>query len=286
MDKNISLDYYKIFYEVAKSQSITKASNTLFISQPAITQTLKKLETVLGCKLFIRTTKGVKLTQIGERIFAKVEQGLKNFKEVELLSENEENLESGEIKISCGSNIAKKLLLKSIIEFNHLYPNVEIIIEDNVQKLSVERLKKGELDVLISQNNEEVSGVKFHHLKYEKYVFVTKHDDNDLNKAILMTDGTYSRTLFDRFKQNFNISFEHNTIVSGYNTAIELCKAGLGVMLIPYYLVEDLIANNTFKVVFEDKEIDDWQDYGFYTNENNLSMATKKFVELLIKNNK
>ena len=68
---NINLEYYKIFYEVAKEQNITKASENLHISQPAISKTIKLLEEKLGGTLFVRTKKGVILTEEGK------EEGIK-----------------------------------------------------------------------------------------------------------------------------------------------------------------------------------------------------------------
>ncbi len=65
MNIKTSLNNYLVFYEVAKAKNITKASEELFISQPAVTQTIKKLEKELGVFIFIRSKKGMKLTKIG-----------------------------------------------------------------------------------------------------------------------------------------------------------------------------------------------------------------------------
>lgn len=285
MNININLDYYKIFYEVAKYKNITKASNVLFISQPAITQTIKKLEETLNAKLFLRHSKGVILTPIGQKIFNQVENALKSFENVENIAKNEEELLSGQISISCGSNIAKKILIKSIIEFNSLFPNINIKLEDNVQKISINKLEKGDLDILISQKNPEIKSLTFKHLCSEKYVIVTKNDDSIQDKVILMSEGTYSRQIFDYLIKKNNLQFKNTIIASGYNIAIELCKSGLGLMLAPLYLVEDLIKTKILKTALNDIIIIDTQDFGFYINENNLTKITKEFIKILIKNN-
>jgi len=72
----INLDLYRIFYAVAETGNITKASEVLHISQPAITKQIKNLESELKTPLFIRTNKGVKLNQVGEKILLNVKQGL------------------------------------------------------------------------------------------------------------------------------------------------------------------------------------------------------------------
>ncbi len=91
MNIKINLDYYKIFYEVAKYKNITKASNVLFISQPAITQTIKKLEETLNAKLFLRHSKGVILTPIGQKIFNQVENALNLLKMSKILQKMKKN---------------------------------------------------------------------------------------------------------------------------------------------------------------------------------------------------
>ena len=76
---NISLEYYKVFYNVAKLGSISAAANSLFISQPAVSQAIKHLETELDARLFNRTSKGVRLTPEGEALYNLISQGYDYF---------------------------------------------------------------------------------------------------------------------------------------------------------------------------------------------------------------
>ena len=84
---DINLEYYKIFYYVAGYQSITLAAEQLTISQPAVSQAVKHLEQALSCPLFVRTTKGVRLTKEGEMLYSYVQRGYET-----ILSEREEAL--------------------------------------------------------------------------------------------------------------------------------------------------------------------------------------------------
>ena len=76
---SIDFELYRIFYIVAECESITKASNELFISQPAVTKQIKKLEELLGCDLFIRTKKGLILTDSGKMIYSDIKNAIKSF---------------------------------------------------------------------------------------------------------------------------------------------------------------------------------------------------------------
>lgn len=65
-----SLDYYRIFYYVAKYRNFTRAADVLLTSQPTVTRTIKNLESDLGCRLFIRGKRGVTLTTEGELLYS------------------------------------------------------------------------------------------------------------------------------------------------------------------------------------------------------------------------
>lgn len=75
---NINLNLYRVFYYVAKEKSITKASKKLFISQPAISKSLKKLEDELNTVLFTRNLNGVELTDQGKILYFYVDKAYKN----------------------------------------------------------------------------------------------------------------------------------------------------------------------------------------------------------------
>ena len=83
---------YKIFYEVAKEGNITRASEKLFISQPAVSQSIKKLEEELEVSLFIRNKSGVTLTSIGQEIFTKVDGAILSLKDIDKIIEEKNEL--------------------------------------------------------------------------------------------------------------------------------------------------------------------------------------------------
>ena len=92
---NVNLEYYKIFYYVAKCGGITSAANELFISQPAVSRAVRQLETDLGAALFVRTPRGVKLTPEGEVLYAHVSRGYESIKLGESKFQELLNLEEG-----------------------------------------------------------------------------------------------------------------------------------------------------------------------------------------------
>ena len=114
-----NLELYKIFIMVAKEQNITKASEKLNISQPAVTKHIKNLEEQIGNPLFIRTKKGVKLNEYGEKIFLNVKKAITLLSESEkLVSEYKEEYK-GTIKIGISTSLAGKFLLKNMKKKTH-----------------------------------------------------------------------------------------------------------------------------------------------------------------------
>ena len=117
---NINLEYYKIFYEVAKEQNITKASENLHISQPAISKTIKLLEEKLGGTLFVRTKKGVTLTEEGKEFYSYITKAMEYINSAENKFSDLINLETGVIKIGVNSTLTKEFLLPYLEIFNKL----------------------------------------------------------------------------------------------------------------------------------------------------------------------
>ena len=103
----INLNLYRIFYYVAKEGSISASANVLFISQPAITFQIKKLEEQLGVSLFTRTKHGMILTDEGKVLFEYVKNGIENISNGENALSNLKNLDSGTIRIGVSTTICR-----------------------------------------------------------------------------------------------------------------------------------------------------------------------------------
>ncbi len=107
----INLEYYKMFYYVAKLKSITLAAEELFISQPAVSQGIKQLEGSIGGNLFFRTSKGVSLTPEGEVLYKYVSRGYEYIALGESKFKELFTLETGEIRIGASDMTLQFYLL-------------------------------------------------------------------------------------------------------------------------------------------------------------------------------
>ena len=146
MNNNINLNLYRYFYEVAKYENFSKAANSLMISQPSLSYSIKVLEEQLNKQLFIRNNHKISLTNEGLEIYNK----LKNiFVELDSITNNDEL--SGKVILGVRSAIANKILPIYINEINKIYPNLEIsfIIAPSIDLKKMFENKK--IDILLDE---------------------------------------------------------------------------------------------------------------------------------------
>lgn len=143
---DINLEYYKIFYYVASYKSITLAAETLSISQPAVSQAVKHLENGLSCTLFVRTSKGVRLTKEGEMLFSYVERGYETLLSGEKKLAEMLNLESGEICIGASDMTLQFYLLPYLEQFHEAYPKIRVTVTNAPTPETLRHLGDGKID--------------------------------------------------------------------------------------------------------------------------------------------
>ncbi len=143
---DINLEYYKIFYYVAKKRSITAAAEILNISQPAVSQAVKHLESDLGCILFVRMSKGVRLTKEGEMLFSYVERGYETICFGEQKLNEMLNLDAGEIRIGASDMTLQFYLLDYLELFHEKYPGIKVIVTNAPTPETLQHLKDGKID--------------------------------------------------------------------------------------------------------------------------------------------
>lgn len=253
-NKNINLNLYKTFYDVAKSESISEAAKKTFTSQPAISKSIKKLEETLNVKLFYRNLDGIKLTSEGEKLLFYVEEAFNNLLVGERNITENEKLQSGKLTIGVPSQIGTFFVFDSISKFHKIYPNIEITIISSSTKSLLKKLKLHEIDFIIDSSpiNDVQEDVIIRPLKKVDNCFIVskKYEDkiknikslNDIENypLILPVPNTSNRS-------NLDLLFEKNGIkptnVMNIHTSemiLGAVKKDLGIG----YIIEDLIIDD------------------------------------------
>ena len=146
---NISYDYYRIFYYVAKYGSFTQAANMLLNNQPNITRAMKALESELGCTLFVRTNKGVTLTPEGEALYAHISLAFEHIQTGEEEISANKGLQKGIVSIGATEISLRCFLLPILNDYRKKYPGIRIKISNLSSPQALSALKTGLVDFAV-----------------------------------------------------------------------------------------------------------------------------------------
>lgn len=285
---NVDLELYKVFYVVAKNKHMTRASEELYISQPAISQSIKKLEDQLGGTLFLRSNKGMELTEEGKMFYEYVKGALELIGNAENEFTSFKDLSKGEIKVGCSTTLTKLILMDALENFHKDYPNININIVNGLTSNLINDLKLGKLDfVIFNESNVKENNLYLEKIKELKQGFVYNPDyytDNvktfsDLNKLplILQNGESNSRKLLDYIALQEHVKLIPRMEVVSQELISEFANIGLGVG----FVIIDL-ANRNFKNLKEleiNKTIPNINVYLALNKSVLLTFASKKFLE-------
>ena len=285
---NVDLELYKVFYVVAKNKHMTRASEELHISQPAISQSIKKLEDQLGGTLFLRSNKGMELTEEGKMFYEYVKGALELISNAENEFTSFKDLSKGEIKVGCSTTLTKLILMDALENFHKDYPNININIVNGLTSNLINDLKLGKLDfVIFNESNVKENNLYLEKIKELKQGFVYNPDyytDNvktfsDLNKLplILQNGESNSRKLRDYIALQEHVKLIPRMEVVSQELISEFANIGLGIG----FVIIDL-ANRNFKNLKEleiNKTIPNINVYLALNKSVLLTFASKKFLE-------
>lgn len=152
----MTLDYYRIFYYVARYKSFSNAAEMLGSNQPNITRCMNILENELDCKLLIRSHKGIQLTTEGEHLFRHVAIAIEQLTYGEKEIIKNKSLESGQINIGISETAMRLYLLDKLQEFHKDYPHVRLKISNHSTPQAIDALEKGLVDIAMVTSPLEI----------------------------------------------------------------------------------------------------------------------------------
>lgn len=288
------LDLYKIFWQVSKSKSFSRAAKELYMTQPAISQSIIQLETELDTRLFNRTTKGVSLTAEGKALYDYVNSAMRLINSGEEKILEFKNLSVGELKIGVGDTISRYFLLPYLEMFHIKYPNImfKIINGTTLELCSI--LKSGEIDIAICNFPLEDESIdkkplfKIHDIfvcgkKYKEKI-KEKLDFEEIAKhpLILLERKSNSRKYVENYLISQGISISPEFELGSHELLLEFAKINLGIASVTKEFAKEYLDNGS---VFEIETIENIppRSIGLCSLKNvPLSLAANKFLELII----
>ena len=290
---DINYELYKVFYHVANTLSFSEASKQLFISQSAVSQSIKVLEKKLNQPLFIRSTKRVQLTPEGEILLKHIEPAMNLIRQGEnqLLEAN--TLNGGQLRIGASDTICRYYLVPYLKEFHRRYPNVHIKVTNQTSIACAKLLESGQVDFAITNYpNSGLSNTQNVRIIREfKDLFVANEEYKELKGKtvslkdlkqfpILMLDrkSTTSEFLHSMF-QRHQLDLVPEIELSSNDLLIDLARIGLGVAFVPDYCISEN-ERSLFRVQIEEEL--PTRQLVVARNENlPISQAAKQFMEML-----
>ena len=288
-----NLSSYWIFYTVANAGNISKAAKELYISQPAISKSIQKLEESLNCKLFSRSSRGVLLTDEGNLLYDHVKEAFETLSMGEDKLKRSIELGVGHIQIGVSSTLCKYMLLPYLSEFIHQNPHISISINCQSTNETLRLLDENKIDIGLIGKPESLKGFIFDHLSDIEDTFVASPEylknlvergiekDKVLEHATLMLldkNNVTRRYIDDYFQKNL-IDVSDTIDISDMGLLIDFAKIGVGVACVIKSFVSRELAKGKLEEIPLEISIPK-REVGFAYKENvKHSKALESFID-------
>lgn len=290
---DINYELYKVFYYVAKTLSFSEAASSLFISQSAVSQSIKVLETRLNQTLFIRSTKKVTLTKEGELLYKHIEPA------INLISRGENQLleaaalGESQLRLGASDTICRYYLVPFLNDFHRKYPEVHIKVTNGTSYQCAKMLEMNQVDIVVtnSPNASLTNSMYIQTILEFQDVFICNPEYFPLEKNPVSLETLQSNPILMLTKHSTTSEFLHNLFLqnsldlvpaielSSNDLLIDLAKIGLGIAFVPDFSLKDqsnLVIINTVEKLPTRKLV------AAYNDAIPLSSAAKYFIEQLI----
>ena len=278
---NINLEYYKIFYYVARQGSVTAAAAELSVSQPAVSQAIKALEHAVGIPLFVRTGKGVRLTPAGEILYSYVQNGYETILRGEKKLREMKGLESGELRID-------------LQRFHEAYPKIKLTVTNGPTPETLRYMQEGRIDFGVVTSpvtgHEEVSvfpvrpirdtfvaGYKFWEYK-NRIIPLKELADVPL---ICLEKNTSTRRYMDQFLKESGVLVHPEIELATSDMIVQFAKRNLGVASVVYDFAREALESGELFELKIQKKIPERSICIVQGSHVTLSSAAQKLIELI-----
>ena len=267
---DISLDTYKTYYYVCQLRNLTKAAEVLYVTQPAITKQIKKLEESLGKSLIIRSTKGIELTNEGQLLYSEIKNHIESILALENTFREKVNNYEINFRIIAGHFTMEKIVLPAMVEFSKMHPNVKFEMSTYPANQSIQKLRRNEADLIFISKEELTESyndilvkdvLDLHDIfvvsenSYKKFPKTISILDLNNFHTITKLEGSVGRLYIDEYFKKAGQKFSPRYQLCSYWLVNEYIKNGLGIGLgIKEYIQQEL-ENGTLVQIQTKEEI-------------------------------
>jgi len=286
-------EWYRIFLHAAEHSNLTKAAQSLHMTQPSVSYAIQQLEEALGIELFDRLSKGVRLTHEGQTLYLHVRQAFEELDSAERQMKNLKQFGEGSLRIGANGAIIKDVIAPLLDQFRARYANIRIQLSQEKTSLILERLKRGSLDlgyIYLPVSDEEIETVAS---LVSPFCVVCGTAFADRSKELLSTErlmelpllmlstGSTSRTFVEDWFRSQGVEAEADFELNSLEMLTEFAERGYGAAFLPRAFVASRITSGSLielrtEVPFPDRHI------GIAIRKHSSpSIASKAFMEML-----
>ena len=292
---NVNMDYYRIFYYVAKYGNFTKAAWALGNSQPNVTRAMNCLEQQLQCTLFIRTNRGVQLTSEGERLYVRVSAAMAQlFAAEEELGANM-GLSHGSISIGATETALNIFLLEKLKSFHMEYPGIRLKLYNHSTPQAVEAVKSGKIEFAVVTTPVEMKPpLKKIVLQSFREILVGGKTFTALGSQVLslaevknypmicLGRETMTYQFYSQFFLKHCLELTPDTEVATTDQILPLVKNELGLAFLPEKIAEEAIARHEIVQIALQDPVPERQICMVYDAEHSFNAATRQLRNMIL----
>lgn len=292
---NVNLEYYKIFYYVAKYGNFTKAAHALNNSQPNITRAMNSLEHEVNCMLFVRTNRGVHLTPEGERLYERVSAAMKQFQLAEEELSDSAALEHGSIAIGVSETALNVYLLDRLRRFHMSYPGVRLKIYNHSTPQAIRSVRNGEIDfaVVTTPTNLDAPLIEIHLQEFKEILVGGKTfaglaeeplsvEEVKKYPFICLEMGTATYRFYHEWMLTHGIELVPDIEAATTDQILPLVKSELGLAFLPETMARDAIQKGEIVSLPLRDQVPERYVCMVYDSKRIMSTAAQKLKKILL----
>lgn len=292
---NISYDYYRIFYYVAKSKSFTQAAARLFSNQPNVTRAIKNLEISLGCVLFVRSRQGVTLTPEGKKLFEHIKIAFEHIEAGEDEIASSKSMQQGVVTIGSSDIALRCMLLPVLKEYKKLYPGIRIKVSNYSTPEALSALKDGLVDIAtVTLHSEAPAALKSSVIKTIEETAVCGRAFSELYgkkltlaeiaeyPLISLAEHTKTYEFYSEFFMKHGVVFSPTVEAATADQILPLVTNDLGIGFVPMQFFEQYKNTTDIYRLNLKEEIPKRSICLIKRTDISLSIAAKKLEEMIL----
>jgi len=294
-----NLELYKVFYITAKCGNITAAAEKLFLTQPSVTKYIQKLESQLGCELFVRSKRGVSLTTEGKALMSHIEPAWQLIASAEREISALRSLERGSVSIASTEMSFKTYVLPAMKGFMKKHPGVTVKFSNALNESMIEMLRSGSIDIAILHEPfkihdfmdmrviDEMNEYAVCGLQYKELVTKSRSARELCEHTFIsMPQGSSTKEYLSGYFSQFGIEFKPDIELTTVELTAQAVESGLGIGILPERIVLPRLKQGRILCIPLEQPLPKRKACLITNGKMPLSIAAKAFADELVRNMK